>query len=278
VLNLQFQKSAEREENMKTKNYYLILAVFVGISSIPSLGWTESLLQEDKPFLVGRPYPALAGIDRLRVVIMRPGAELNKDGLVWTELEAKVIDKFNTAGVKVIPGISGNALNIQELRIYINMLKPDDSQQYVFRIQTSLARAVYLSKEPGPVFKADLWKVNPVMQAVLVKDMPAKVTNVVLEQVEVFISARAAANPPGSQTSDVKTDETDSSTVTKKQAGPNGKSAVAEYKYIASKNSNIFHNLKCTWAKKIKPENLVGYKNKDEAIKAGKRACKLCNP
>ncbi|MHC4752118.1 MAG: hypothetical protein ACYTFW_19875 [Planctomycetota bacterium] len=236
---------------MKTKNYYLILAVFVGISSIPSLGWTESLLQEDKPFLVGRPYPALAGIDRLRVVIMRPGAELNKDGLVWTELEAKVIDKFNTAGVKVIPGISGNALNIQELRIYINMLKPDDSQQYVFRIQTS---------------------------AVLVKDMPAKVTNVVLEQVEVFISARAAANPPGSQTSDVKTDETDSSTVTKKQAGPNGKSAVAEYKYIASKNSNIFHNLQCTWAKKIKPENLVGYKNKDEAIKAGKRACKLCNP
>jgi hypothetical protein len=263
---------------MKTKNYYLILAVFVAISSIPAPGWTESLLQEDKPFLVGQPYPALVGIDRLRVVIVRPGSELNRDGLVWTELEAKVIDKFNTTGVKVIPGISGNALNIQELRICINMLKPDDSQQYVFWIQTSLARAVYLSKEPGPVFKADLWEVNPVMQAVSVKEMPVKVTNVVLEQVEFFINAHAAANPPGSQTSDIKTDETDSSTITKKQAGPDGKSAVAEYKYIASKNSNIFHNLQCTWAKKIKPENLAGYKNKDEAIKAGKRPCKWCNP
>ena len=259
---------------MKTKNYYLILVVVMGILSIPALGRIESLLPEDKPFLIGRPHPALAGIDKLHVVLLRPGTEPSKDGLVWKELHAKVITNLNMAGIKLSPGIAGSTLDIQELRIYINMLKLEDSQQYVFRIQTSLARAVHLTKEKNLVFKADVWKTTPVMQAVSVKEMPAKVTDVVLERVEVFIQAYNASNPPGRQQSDAGTSQTDSPTVSAKQA----KSAETEYEYVASKSSNVFHKPSCRWAKNIKPENLVVYNNKDEATKAGKRPCKSCLP
>jgi hypothetical protein len=259
---------------MKTKNHYLILAVVMGILSIPALGRTESLLPENRLLLIGRPHPALAGIDTLHVVYLRPGTEPSKDGLVWKELQAKVITNLNMAGVKLSPGIAGSTLNIQELRIYINMLKLEDSQQYVFRIQISLARAVHLTKEKNLVFKADVWKTNPVMQAVSIKNMPAKVTDVVLERVEVFIQAYKASNPPGGQLSDAKESQADSPTVSETQA----ESAETEYEYVASKSSNVFHKPSCRWAKNIKPGNLVVYNNKDEATKADKRPCKSCKP
>ena len=158
------------------------------------------------------------------------------------------------------------------------MLKLEDSQQYVFRIQTSLSRAVYLMREPSLAFKADVWKANPVMQAVSVKDMPAKVTNLVLEQIEAFIYAYIVAKPQGRQPFDAGTSKTDSLIATEKQPKPDAKSIVAEYEYVASKNRKVFHKPECNWAKRIKPENLVGYNSKDEAIKAGKRPCKLCKP
>jgi len=92
------------------------------------------------------------------------------------------------------------------------------------------------------------------------------------------VSYSLTAKPQGKQSSDAKTSETDSLTSTEKQTRPAAKSAVAEYGYVASKNSNIFHKPECSWAKRIKPENLVGYNSKDEAIKAGKRPCKRCKP
>ena len=269
----------KERKNMKAKKYYLSLGIVIAILYVPALGQTESLLPEYRqPILIGRPHPELAGIDKLHVAILPSGAEPNKDGLIWTELEAKVINKFNKAGIKLAPGIAGSILNISELLVYINMLKLEDSQQYVFRIQTSLSRAVYLMREPSLAFKADVWKANPVMQAVSVKDMPAKVTNVVLEQVEAFIYAYIAAKPQGRQPFDAGTSKTDSLTATEKQTKPGTKSAVAEYKYIASKNSKVFHKPGCSWAKRIKPENLVGYNSKEEVIKAGKRPCKMCKP
>jgi hypothetical protein len=263
---------------MKAKKHYVILTIVTGIFCVSALSQVESPSPADEPLLVGRPHPALAEIDKLWVAVLGSGAEPEKDGLAWTELEAKIINKLSKAGIKPTPGIAGSILDVPELRIYVNVLRLEDSQQYVFRIQTSLARAVYLTKERNPVFKADVWKVNPVMQAVPVKDMPAEVTNVVLEQVEVFIHAYKATNPPGKQPSDARTSQTDPPTVPQKQAKPDSKSAAAEYKYVASKSSSVFHTPRCRWAKNIKPENLVGYNNKDEATKDDKRPCKSCKP
>lgn len=87
-----------------------------------------------------------------------------------------------------------------------------------------------------------------------------------------------AANPLGKQSSDGRTSGADSLTATEKQTKPSAKSAVAGYGYVASKNSKVFHKPDCRWAKRIKPENLVGYSSRDEAIKAGKRPCKQCKP
>jgi competence protein ComEC len=51
-----------------------------------------------------------------------------------------------------------------------------------------------------------------------------------------------------------------------------------EYKYAASKNSDIFHYLSCSYVARIKPENLILFKTREEAIASGRRPCKRCSP
>ena len=53
---------------------------------------------------------------------------------------------------------------------------------------------------------------------------------------------------------------------------------LAAPQYIASMLRNPFHNITCTWAKKISPSNAVYYETRSEAINNGHRPCKVCNP
>ena len=48
--------------------------------------------------------------------------------------------------------------------------------------------------------------------------------------------------------------------------------------FIANKNSKVFHKADCKLVAKMKPENKVPYASRDEAIKAGYKPCKVCNP
>ena len=123
------------------------------------------------------------------------------------------------------------------------------------------------------LFNPTYWKQNPLTVA---KAGLAKMKAAVNKALGGNYSL--AANPPGKQSSDGRSSGADSLTATEKQTKPGAKSAVAEYKYVASKNSKVFHKPGCRWAKRIKPENLVGYNSKEEVMKAGKRPCKMCNP
>ena len=51
-----------------------------------------------------------------------------------------------------------------------------------------------------------------------------------------------------------------------------------EYKYAASKKSKVFHYIDCCYVKKIKPENLILFKTREESIASGRRPCKKCCP
>lgn len=57
------------------------------------------------------------------------------------------------------------------------------------------------------------------------------------------------------------------------QVVQNSQNSKKECPFIASKNSNKYHVASCTWAKRIKPENLVCYKTAQEAEAAGKQKC-----
>ena len=260
--------------------------IVTGVLCIPALGSSELPPHEDGPFLIGRPHPTLAGIDKLHIVILPSGTETNENEPVWAELEAKVISRFNKAGIEAASGLAGSTLNIPELRVHIEMLELAGSQKHVFRVQTLLSRVVYLaqrreiasSPEPGLILKANVWMTRPTMEAVSQQDMPGIVEAVVLRQAGYFVEAYLAANPPGEQRSDLAANEADSPTTQEMQPKSNAERVGAEYGYVASKRSDVFHKSECRWANKISPENFVGYSNKAEATESGKRPCRSCKP
>ena len=65
---------------------------------------------------------------------------------------------------------------------------------------------------------------------------------------------------------------------TAREGVPISQGQVAEYAYVASVNSEVFHRPSCEWAKKIGPRNLVGFKSRGDGIKSGHRPCKICKP
>jgi hypothetical protein len=118
------------------------------------------------------------------------------------------------------------------------------------------------------------------MQIAASQHTAAAITQIVLQQTEELIVNWTAANPPGKQAADandIKTVAQEPSAQPTKSPPPRGLGP-AEYKYVASKNSTVFHLPGCSSAARISSANLVGYKTRDEAINAGKRPCKLCKP
>ena len=235
-------------------------------------GQAELSPHSEESLLITQSHPAFSGIDTLHVAVLQYGSKQDKDVQFYKQLEENVKERLHRAGIKLDTPTADNILSSPELRIYISMLAPEDSQQHVFHIRTTLARAVCLKDKQNPVYKSDIWQAIPVMQTASAENTPAKVTDVVLEQVDGFIKIYKATNPPGKQLSDESINETDSSIAPEKQID------AAEHKYVASKSSNIFHKPECRWAQNISKRNLITYKSREEAIKAGKRPCKTCNP
>lgn len=263
---------------MKIKTYCLILAIAAGFFCAAASDRIEPPLSGEKPLLIDPPHPAFVGIDKLHIVILRFGLRKEKDETFIKQLEADVKEKLRLAGIELDTKPAENILIIPELRIYINSLSLQDSQQCVFRVRTALARAVCLKDKQNPVFKADLWQTLPAMQASAEQEMPDKVTNLVMEQVDAFISIYKATRITGIKSSDTGTSENAISENPAEQVEKDVNPAALEYNYVASESSNIFHKPDCRWAQNISKENLVKYKSREEAIQAGKRPCKTCNP
>jgi len=268
---------AEREGIMAIKRCCLILAVVAGILQVPASGEIE-LLESDQSGVIAQPDPALVGINAIFVAIDAPGADPNSSVWIRRDLDWKLIERLQESGMTVNPSMGGTLRDSGILRVTLNWLNIQTSQQCVLRVQTSLERTVILPGQPDLYFGADVWKSRPVMQAVSEQDIRPRAAEVVLEQAEAFLQAYAAANPPPKQSSQSEASGTDSQASPQQQAKPGAKPAAVGYSYVASKNSKVFHKPGCRWAKNIKPENLVGYNSKDEATKAGKRPCKLCKP
>ena len=263
---------------MRTVGYTLALIVIVGFLSASVQSGNKSQSLNERPFFIGQPHPALVGIDEFRAVLLRSGADPGVDGLDWTRLKMEVTSELQQANIKLIAGPVDNVSNIPELRVYVNLLELAEAKQYVFRIQTSVARSVRLKEQNHPVFKADLWTLNPVFEAVSTKDMPSRIIDVILGQVKVFIRAYQIANPRVLFFSGSEMSDTGPAEISQNQAAIEPAAPTTGRGYVASNNSDIFHKPGCRWAKNIAPENLVTYESREQAIKVGKRPCKWCKP
>jgi len=245
------------------------------------------------PYLIGQPNPALADVNRLYIAInlQFPGAE---DKWEFTrQIEQRVKDTFRDSEINVIdttvdensplaPRLKkqGNSLdklrfrpaNIPEFRIDVDLLNLADANQCVFRLQTSFSKKAILENGPKAIVMADVWKDDPVLRLVASKDVNESIIAVAIRQTKTFIGSWSAA-----RTSD-KQSETQSRNATDEKNTNTIKKQSVESKYVGSKTSEVFHKADCQFAQKIKPENLVSYDSREDAVGAGKRPCSRCKP
>ena len=269
---------------MKCTMRYPVLIVLAGILTVPAVARTKPPLPEEiQPWLIGRPHSELSRIDSLHVTIVFSGAKTNKQDPLWKNLAAKVENKLQDAGIEISKTIgAGPEFRIPQLMIHIEILKLEDSQQYIFVVRTALSRKVYLelTDQGAPdvqlklILRAEVWKKASPMQVATSQDTLAKITEKVLQQTDAFAIAWTAANTRSKQASNTN----DITTPRKEPARPPVEPTPTEHKYVASKNSKVFHNAECSSAKRIAAKNLVYYKSRDEAINSGKRPCKICKP
>jgi len=278
-------KRKERDK-MKTGKFLLFVFVLIAIAAFGVHAQKEMPQHEDEPLLIGRINPTLEGIEEFYVLIEAHKSLPDEGGLDWKKLDARVKEKFEKENMKVAfvadtPNMASMLPksmtgDLSALIVFVDMLRLEESQMYVYHIQTSLKKKAYLSRDSSSFIKVGVWETGREMKAVSFQDMSSKVTDVVLRQIDAFIKAYKAANP-----ADGKISDTENNIVMNtpgEQAKSNVDMATAGYNYVASKNSQVFHKPGCRWAQKISEENLVTYNSREEAIKAGKRPCKSCNP
>jgi len=241
---------------MKRAKCYLILSV-LAVLVVNLTVWASPVsLKEPLSWLLGRAHPAVARIDAVQVVVLASGDERITDTAFRAGLVVKVEQKLKLATLKIPdpnqPGQAGKPFDTPQFVVNVDV-RHYNGEQMLFSVRTTLARPVYVAvREPGskqlkagPMVTAAVWtEASPIMPASS-QGVRDGITRQTLQQADAFIAAWVASN---------------------------------RSKYVASKNSKVFHLPGCRFAKRISPENLIGYKSRDEAVSAGKRACKFCKP
>lgn len=201
----------------------------------------------------------------------------NKDAKFWKDLYGKVISRL-PANIRMQLTVRSSLNRTYKIRIEI--LGFEGSPNCVARVQSSLTWDVFLDTSLKRSAIADVWTTAPMMKVVSIQNLPETVSKMVMDQLEEFISdyQKAKSKHPQVRPSDANDTAEVSAPALKESSQQPAKKAVAGYKYVASKNSQVFHTPTCRSAKRISPENMIGYSTREEAINAGKRPCKLCTP
>jgi hypothetical protein len=283
----------------------LVLAVLFFIFSNSTFAEDDSLpLHLPQSAIISNPNPALADINCLCINIELPRAYKNPDSLPVEQIKKQIEQQVKAAFLKCdinvidtamdenspvmkilkrrldssnVAGLIWRSYNIPEFRISIDLLRIADTNQCVFWLQSSLLKKAQLENGPEALMMADVWQNEPVMRIVPVNDLTEAMVTASVSDVKWFIGSWSAASKLNKQT-DFNQPSSQPTKANIKKDMKSEKQQDAESKYVASKNSKVFHKADCQFVKRIKPENLVTYYTRDDAVKAGKNPCKTCNP
>lgn len=266
---------------MKIKKCYPVLCLVTAILCVSAFGQGKSLLSADKPLPPGRINPAMVDIDGLYVDITASYSDFSNDGQFLGRLHAEAEQRIAQAGINIYSGpvlVNTEPVNIPVLKVSIETFELGDSQQNMYRIQTSLSVGIYPSQAPSVLFKVDVWIRGATVEATSAEKTPAAVADLVIKQVDAFVEDYLSANPQSGRAAAPAAKRTIPVTTGRERVRPTPKQATLENNFVASKNSRVFHKPVCSSAKRILEENIVAYSSREEAINSGKRACKRCKP
>jgi hypothetical protein len=279
--------------------HLLTSAILLVILSNPVFAQQEpiTLTLPQSPYIVN-PNPALVDVNRLYITVKLRGAYNDSNSALTTQIEQQAKAAFKNCDINIIDtvldensqlgtfaqkrfgsvsNLRWRFANVPEFRIEVDLLNLPDTDQCVFRLQTSFLKKALLDGGPKANMMADVWKDEPVMGLVASKDFTESIIADVNWQTRAFIGSWSAARAADKQ-SDVNQTRPQSRKPAVEQRKKQTKQQAVELNYVASKNEQVFHRADCQSAGQILPKNLVSYSSREEAIAAGKRPCKYCKP
>ncbi len=240
--------------------------------------------------VAGLPNPALVGIEAMRVVVMYHNAVIGRDDWIFRELGAMAEQRLAASDPRIAylieRGYAARYQNIPVLTINIDKLILNPARPPVFYVRTSFTAGIAFERNPSAFFRTDLWTRTETIQAESLQAEFTAVTTLVNKHIELFASDFKQANSSVMPPTDVNdfnnilppaTRQTPAQIPKETPKTPVEKEKV-EQKYIASKNSSVFHRPDCSWVDRILPKNRIEYKTREQAIQAGKKPCKKCQP
>ncbi|HIJ52626.1 MAG TPA: hypothetical protein HPP66_05670 [Planctomycetes bacterium] len=208
------------------------------------------------------------------VVSVSTTKEAREAGLKEEDIRKDIATRLEQTGVKTLPEYMYGPPRLQ---IRINAYKIPNQEMFVDNIDVLFKQEVTLARNPEEKITAVTWE-----HSWLSNSPPQRFVKHIKSNIKIlidgFIADYLAANPPDKRPADVNNIAIVLPAVPDKQTKPLVKPTTAEYKYVASKNSKVFHKPDCRWVKRIKPSNLVTYSTRAKATEAGKRPCKTCKP
>lgn len=222
-------------------------------------------------FLISR-NEVLADVDQVCVVFVTGESRPTAAAFEYPQLLAQVIEKLKAEGVEHIKCRTGVT---PRLHVHIEVVPLQDCDRSVYRVQTALSRIVTFTDHRELRVQADVWRVQPVMEAVADPNLREAIAEAVLTQVEVFAGECRAAH----RLQEAAAKEAPKASASVEEASDAAGAAEAgDVRFVASRNSSVFHRADCPSAMRISASNRVTYATREEAIAAGKRPCKSCQP
>jgi hypothetical protein len=217
---------------------------------------------------------SLRGVKEMNVDVVC-SQDIKETDLKQQDIRENIVKQLEQTGIKILPEqLWGTAPGRCRLKVLIKVYKPSDLKTFIYNLKVYFVQTVTLERIPEAKIDAVTWELTWLAHGS--KDrLTEAVPNNLKIMTDNFIRDYNLANMKDNELSGNSESNAVSVIAPKGQI----RSGVAiSYKYVSSKNSKVFHSPNCRSAKRINPENLVGYNSKNEVMQAGKRPCKVCKP
>ena len=218
---------------------------------------------------------SLAGVKLITVHVKC--SDLAKDvGLDREEIRKSLTAQLENAGIKVVrPEIWSSLPGRCRLQASVDVYKPPHLDALIYNLKVEFVQAVTLARLSETKIDVTTWDRTWFAHGTE-KRLAEYVPHNLKVLTAVFIRDHRRANSGSGEKADPEGagDDPATTSVRPSEATNPGHGTG----FIASKSSGVFHKPDCRWAQNISADNLVKYENRGEAIEAGKRPCKFCNP
>ena len=268
---------------MKAKKCFAVLLIMQALFCLCNSSFAQKEnVRRQIPIPSTKINPAFVGLNTMHVAIIPYDIELNDYILFWQEMKLNIERRLMSSGINrpafQVNDYSMRTLDFPEILVEIHFYEVPNSTSFLFVIQTSVLTDIGYRRAADQFIRTKVWTIGTTIQIPSPAIMTSMVNNQVLEQVDQFTRAWHVANPQALRPADANDTGTALPLTPQNTTKTQEKVKEAAIIYVTSKNSKVFHKSDCSFARRIKAENLISYTSREQAVQMGKKPCSICKP